>query len=175
MFWQIWLFQSQSTAILLPSRFLKSFNFFSEKAAILFQRTQTLKILRDFILSVSFDSKTATFNDFQNLMFFFGKPFFFKRRTKFLNTLRNLTISVPMYSKVSIFSNFEEAQDFFEKPIVFKQKPNFEPFEKFDYSSRFIQQICYLHMFKSFQVLFRKTIVFVRNYKFLTFLENFLC
>ena len=106
---------------------------------------------------------------------FFRKTIFFKRRTKFLNTLRNLTISVPFYIKVSIFSNFEEAQDFFEKPIVFKQKPHFEPFKNTDFSSRIIQQICYLHMFNSFQVLFWKTIVFVRKHKFWTFEKNFLC
>ena len=100
---------------------------------------------------------------------FFRETIFLNRRTKFLNTLRNLTISVPFYSKFAIISNFEETLDFFfEKPIVFKQKPNFERFEKSDYSRSIIQQISYLQMLKSFQVLFRKTIVFVRKHKFWT-------
>ena len=32
-FWQIWLFQSHSTAILIPLKFLKSFNFFFRKGS----------------------------------------------------------------------------------------------------------------------------------------------
>ena len=113
-FWEIWLFQSHSTAILLPLRIFKKFKFsFGKRIYSLsknFQKTQILNFFRSFNISVA--AKLLHLAVFQK-HFSLEKSFFFETKNQILNSLRNLTFSSE---STAIFQNLAFSKN--SRPLI---------------------------------------------------------
>ena len=125
------------------SIFCKKQDFF-RKTHLIPNRSHFLNVLRSLTFSVAFYGKFATLALFKKFRIFFQKPIcFLENSPKFLTVSRNLTCSVAVYSKFATFTVFLSKTISFEKPIFFKEKKtDFERFEKLDYFSRILLQIC---------------------------------
>ena len=101
--WESLFFQSHSAAkLLLLALFLKKGIFLGKTYLLFFRKSQVLKSLRKFVISLAFCCNFVTFSDFRKKDdFFFRKTRFFWKKTQSLQVLRFFTISVAFYGNFS--------------------------------------------------------------------------
>ena len=141
-FWEMLVFQLNSTAKLLPQANFYNFKIFIRKTLFVILKKpevwffwgllQFRLILRQVcslchLKEVSSTRKTEIF--------------FNTSKSQKLNVLRNLTYSFALYSKFVTISDFSKFQGFFRKTHFFAKNTAYERFEKFHCSVRIQHQI----------------------------------
>ena len=110
-----------------------------------FQKVPSFERLRNLNTSVTFNGNLVPLATFKKNKVFFEKRICFSSKTQNFNGWRNFSIPVALCGIFATFGDCKKIEYFFSKnPSVFQKKPNPERFEKFNYFSRIIRQICYL-------------------------------
>ena len=122
-FSEILLLRSHFASNLLPSAISKKFNVFLKNPSIFFKKTQTLNVLRNFIISVAFYGKFASFSDFEKIQYFFSKnQSIFLKKPKFWTLWENLPFESHFTANLLPW-RFWKNSDFFSKnPFIFFKK-----------------------------------------------------
>ena len=146
-FWEILLFQSYSTANLLPLGVLKTSYIFFEKPISFPQKTHILKVWILLTIPFSFYGKFATVTDFYSYSDFHSKNFsiFFGKETNFWMFWQFLLIHSHSTASLLPLRTFNNFQVLYHKTHLNSwKKHNFKRFESFHHSNRIPRQICYL-------------------------------
>ncbi len=132
-FWEILLFQLHSTGKFITSVISKLSTVFFKKHLFVFEKTQFLKVLSKFTLSVALSSMFATFSNSTKIQDFFEKGFYFSfKKTSHMNVFSFFTNWFAFYRKFALFSDLKTFKIFSRQPIeFFSKKLNFWTFWEF--------------------------------------------
>ena len=140
--------QSHSLANLLPLAIFKIWRVFLEDTSKFNKKPKflTLNVLRILALPVAFSGKFAGSSNFSKRQIFFENTIYvLKEKRKFRTFWEILQIQSHSKANLQPLAFFKKSMFFSEEPNYFSKKnPKFENFEKSYFSSRLLQQICFL-------------------------------